>query len=86
MIPSLRTKSKSCPSLYGQFADLDGDRTQAVQLSGYQDFGWSIGVPTELFHDIDPGVHELTFELLDATRSSHPDRQTNFRLISIIST
>ncbi|GAA5984186.1 hypothetical protein JCM10908_006084 [Rhodotorula pacifica] len=65
---------------------LDNDRSQAVQIAGYQDFGWSIGVPTELFRDVSPGSHDITFELLPAQDSSHPEEETNFRLISIIST
>lgn len=67
-------------------SDLDHDRSQSVQISGYQDFGWSIGVPTELFRDVRPGTHDITFELLPAKESSHPEKETNFRLISIIST
>lgn len=66
--------------------DLDSDRTQSVQIAGYQDFGWSIGVPTEIFRDVPPGAHDVTFELLSGEDSSHPERETNFRLISVIST
>ncbi|GAA6042096.1 hypothetical protein JCM8097_003107 [Rhodosporidiobolus ruineniae] len=64
---------------------LDNDRVNAVQLSGWWDLGWSIGVPTAIFHSVPPGAHEVTVELLPSSRSSHPKRSTHFRLISIIS-
>ncbi|GAA5850391.1 hypothetical protein JCM8547_001860 [Rhodosporidiobolus lusitaniae] len=65
---------------------LNNDRSSAVQLAGYWDLGWSIGVPTEIFRDVAPGEHELTFEVLPASQSSHPGKKTNFRLIGIVST
>ncbi|GAA5885948.1 hypothetical protein JCM6882_004211 [Rhodosporidiobolus microsporus] len=65
---------------------LDSEPSTAVSLAGYWDLGWSIGVPTEIFHGVSPGAHEVTFEILDGERSSHPKERTNFRLIGLIST
>ncbi|BGO99781.1 hypothetical protein NBRC10513v2_004008 [Rhodotorula toruloides] len=66
---------------------LDGDRSRVKQLAGWWDLGWSIGVPTEVFKDVSPGEHDVTFELLPASKSSHPSsKNVNFRLIGLIST
>ncbi|GAA5940836.1 SGNH/GDSL hydrolase family protein [Sporobolomyces koalae] len=65
---------------------LDQDRSKAVTLAGYWDLGWSIGVPTEIFTGVAAGLHQVTFEVLAASKSSHPSHKTNFRLIGIIST
>lgn len=67
-------------------ADLDGDKAKAAKLAGYWDLGWSIGVPTEVFTGVAPGPHDVTFEVLPASESSHPSRRTNFRLIGLITT
>lgn len=70
-----------------EFADLDGDRSRGKQLAGWWDLGWSIGVPTEVFRDVSPGEHDVTFELLPASKSSHPaSKNVDFRLIGLIST
>ncbi|GAA5945986.1 hypothetical protein JCM3775_003608 [Rhodotorula graminis] len=65
---------------------LDGDKAKAAKLAGYWDLGWSIGVPTEVFTGVAPGPHDVTFEVLAASESSHPSRKTNFRLIGLITT
>ncbi|BGP40191.1 hypothetical protein JCM10449v2_004149 [Rhodotorula kratochvilovae] len=65
---------------------LDGDKTNSVKVAGYWDLGWSIGVPTEVFTGVAPGPHDVTFEVLPASESSHPSRKTNFRLIGLIAT
>ncbi|GAA5854285.1 hypothetical protein JCM9279_005109 [Rhodotorula babjevae] len=65
---------------------LDGDKAKAAKLTGYWDLGWSIGVPTEVFTGVAPGLHDVTFEVLPASESSHPSRRTNFRLIGLITT
>ncbi|GAA6001355.1 hypothetical protein JCM10207_006622 [Rhodosporidiobolus poonsookiae] len=65
---------------------LDNDESSAISLAGYWDLGWSIGVPTEIFHGVAAGPHEVTFELLPPSRSSHPSKKTNFRLIGLITT
>ncbi|GAA6061370.1 hypothetical protein JCM10212_005824 [Sporobolomyces blumeae] len=65
---------------------LDGDRSKAVTLAGYWNLGWSIGVPTEIFTSVAAGPHDVTFEILPASRSSHPNRKTHFRLVGLIST
>lgn len=66
--------------------DLDGDRSGGATIEGYWDLGWSIGVPTEVFREVDPGHHTVTFELLGSAQSSHPLKKTNFRLIGLITT
>jgi hypothetical protein len=63
-----------------------GDRSKVVRLTGYWDLGWSIGVPTEIFNQLEPGLHTLTFKVLPSSQSSHPSKKTSFRLIGIIST
>ncbi|BGP24792.1 hypothetical protein JCM10295v2_003711 [Rhodotorula toruloides] len=66
---------------------LDGDRTRIKQLAGWWDLGWSIGVPTEIFKGVSPGKHDVTFELLPASKSSNPSsKNVNFRLIGLVST
>ncbi|GAA5820117.1 hypothetical protein JCM11251_005487 [Rhodosporidiobolus azoricus] len=65
---------------------LDSDPSASVSLAGYWDLGWSIGVPTEIFSGVEPGVHEVTFEILPGAKSSHPKGKTNFRLIGLIAT
>ncbi|GAA5961170.1 hypothetical protein JCM21900_005887 [Sporobolomyces salmonicolor] len=65
---------------------LDNDRSSSVSLAGYWNLGWSIGVPTEIFTNVVAGMHEVTFEVLPASKSSHPSKKTNFRLIGLIST
>lgn len=68
-------------------ADLDGDRSRGKQLAGWWDLGWSIGVPTEVFTGVAAGEHDVTFELLPASKSSHPSsKNVNFRLIGLVST
>ncbi|GAA5939997.1 hypothetical protein JCM10213_004904 [Rhodosporidiobolus nylandii] len=65
---------------------LDNDRAAAVSLAGWWNLGWSIGVPQEIFSNVSPGRHEITFEILPPAKSSHPSQKTNFRLIGITST
>ncbi|GAA5875651.1 hypothetical protein JCM1840_003164 [Sporobolomyces johnsonii] len=65
---------------------LDNDRSSSVSLAGYWNLGWSIGVPTEIFTNVGAGPHEVTFEVLPASKSSHPSKKTNFRLIGLIAT
>lgn len=70
----------------GFATDLDDDKSHGVTLEGWWDLGWSIGVPTEVFTDVKPGRHTVTFELLPSSRSSHPLKKTVFRLIGLITT
>ncbi|KAK4698466.1 hypothetical protein P7C70_g7810, partial [Phenoliferia sp. Uapishka_3] len=65
---------------------VDGQRASGVNLAGWWDLGWSIGVPTVVFSGLSAGPHTVTIELLPSHMSSHPSQKTAFRLIGIITT